>query len=431
MVRVLLCGDLRGRLRQLCEQISKLHSKLSPEQHFAAVFCVGEFSSEGMDWDAAPPVPVHFIDCGPAAGKLIAESPQGCEVRPGVHFLGHYGVARVAGLSVAFLSGRVSADLFTDAAPAGAAGADAVVGTQGASGAPSWEDIRAAERLAELGRKELFVGGCHYTPLTVTRLREEIADSGGVDLLLTSEWPSGCFRGVPKEAQEGLHKAAVRPCSSQAVAEIAASAEPKYHAVGLGAVFWRRPPWTHVNRGEVAQSTGELRCGVCRIVALGAADGGPAAGTPTPASATDKPAGGPKPQKWLHGLDLDPAAPPAQAADATPSPWATGPATVAASAGAGAEGGTPQPPLRPIFEPGDAEAQRRWRERFGILPEEMLSASDKVAKEMQPKEKKEKRQSLYYSQKGEKRFKAGKGGHEGFLQKERRAANGRSVANNF
>lgn len=355
-------------------------------------------------------------------------------MQPGVHFLGHYGVARVAGLSVAFLSGRMRKELFSQGGGA-AAGAEGGAGqaaggtgaaAEGQASAPSWEDIRAAEKLEEIGRKELFVDGSFYTPLTVERLREEIADSGGVDLLLTSEWPEGCLRGVPKAARQDLDKAVVQRCSSLAVAEIAAAAEPKYHAVGLGSVFWRRPPWTHLHRGEVAQSTGELRCGACRMIALGAADGGsPAVSSTATAAAGSQPAA-PKPQKWLHGLDLDPLALPAPADDATPSPWAEKPATET-----GGPANEALPLLRPILAPGDEEAQRRWKKRFGVLPQELLSASDRVEKESQPKEKKDKRQSLYYSQKGEKRFKAGKGGHEGFLQKERRAANGKSAGSFF
>ncbi|CAJ1367947.1 unnamed protein product [Effrenium voratum] len=100
MVRILLCGDVRGDVPKLCKALEALQQKLPEDQRFAAVFCVGEFSSEEMDLETTPCVPVHFIDCGPACQDLIDESPQGDEVAPSVHFLGHYGVTTVAGLKV-------------------------------------------------------------------------------------------------------------------------------------------------------------------------------------------------------------------------------------------------------------------------------------------------------------------------------------------
>merc|ERR1712232_712556 len=142
---------------------------------------------------------------------------------------------------------------------------------------PSWEEIKAADEKKAFLNSQLFVDGC-YTPLAMERLQEEIADAAdGVDLLLTAEWPAGIMKGVrdawPEEMPvRKMVRRAVKQCGSAPVAAIAACAEPKYHAVGLGGVFWRRPPWKHERRGEVVQSTGELQCGVCRLVSLGALD---------------------------------------------------------------------------------------------------------------------------------------------------------------
>jgi len=411
MVRVLLCGDLRGRLPQLRDHISRLHAKLPEAQHFKAVFCVGEFSSEDMDLDVDLPVATYFIDAGPAAGDLISESPQGEELQPNLNFLGHYGVAKVEGLSVAFLSGRYRQDLFPPD------GASADTGTEETPITSSWEELRAAEKKAEEARTQLYVDGCYYTPLAIERLIEEIGDSNGVDLLLTSEWPAGCFRGVAKEKREGVDKATYQRNSSAPVAKVAVAAEPKYHAVGLSSVFWRRPPWTHERRGEVVASTGELRCGACRMVALGAADGG----------ASNDSAKQP-PQKWLHGLDLDPDAIPAPADDATRSPWSE--EALRIEAAKKEDPNKDAPPLRlGLAACLEGEDKRRWLQRFGCLPTEMQSASDKIQRELEPKEKekKEKRTSIYWNQKSDKRFKAGKGHGDSFHQKERRAATGRSA----
>merc|ERR1719310_2357201 len=75
----------------------------------------------------------------------------------------------------------------------------------------------------------------------------------------------------------------------------------------------------------------------------------------------------PQPQKWLHGLDLDPSAMPAAADDATVSPWSE--TAVAAATGTAQDEGL----LRPSFDTaGDKEERRRWMRRFGAVPEDML-----------------------------------------------------------
>ncbi|CAE7601480.1 unnamed protein product [Symbiodinium sp. CCMP2456] len=108
--RILLCGDVRGDLPKVCKCVDGLQRKLPEEQRFRAVFCVGEFSAEEMNLDVEekPTVPIYFIDCGPACQDLIDESPQGDEVAPNVHFLGHYGVTSVAGLKVLSRAAQLS-----------------------------------------------------------------------------------------------------------------------------------------------------------------------------------------------------------------------------------------------------------------------------------------------------------------------------------
>merc|ERR1712039_162331 len=114
----------------------------------------------------------------------------------------------------------------------------------------------------------------------------------------------------------GTVKAAARQCSSTAVAEIAQAAEPKYHAAALGGVFWRRQPWRHERRGEIVASTGELRCGVCRFITLGAIDGTTLGDIGAKGEYQKDPVAAPsqKEKKWMHGLDLDPHAMPADSA---------------------------------------------------------------------------------------------------------------------
>lgn len=477
----MLCGDLHGRLGQLCDQVTKLHARLDESQRFKAVFCVGEFSSEDMDLDFRPPIPVHFVDAGPAAGDLISASPQGEEVSPNLFFLGHYGVATVAGLKVAFLSGRRHEELFEEegaveakeakagsqelnaeeggaqevsvdadsltakygsqdptdgiqlAPKSGRAASDPASSTTADKQSQSWEALKAIEERSKALRSQLFIND-RYTPLVVERLCEEMADSGGVDLLLTSEWPAGCMRGVPAAWPQEIEnrklvKTAVKHCSSNPVGELASAAEPKYHAVGLGGVFWRRPPWRLERRGEIVASTGEMKCGVCRMISLGATDGSrpgvperkrtdkKASDGSVPSSAsTPAPQ---KPEKWLHGLDLDPDSLPADADDATPSPWSEN-AKIAAMASA-----LEAAPMRAEFDGMDKEERRRWVKKFGVAPTELQKASDRLTKLDEPKEKKEpKRKSIYkVSEKEKKARKTGGDGHLPFAAKERMANN--------
>ncbi|CAJ1367948.1 unnamed protein product [Effrenium voratum] len=400
---------------------------------------------------------------------------------------------------VAYLSGRLNAELFDEPeedfeAPEGVteevkskyaaqeADPELLVAAPSASevsrssfpaSGPSWEEIKAKEKKKEEMRSQLFIDGC-YTPMTIERLCEEINDSQGIDLLLTSEWPKEVFmkevpceqlakEAWPEEAGKelgvcellrpeypqlelsvqkgkaetrklakrrsacevpkgnGKPKAAIlggaaRQCSSAAVAELAVAAEAKYHAVGLGGVFWRRAPWRHERRGEVEAATGLLKCGVCRMITLGAVDGSRPGVKATPEGEKYSPeeAAAKKPQKWIHGLELDPKAMPGTAEDATPNPWAKKPETAQAE---------DLPPERPDFSGMDREERRRWMKRFGIKPHEMLSASDKLQKDNAPKEKKEKRQSLYHvSEKEKKRRKTGGDGHLPFHARERMQA---------
>ncbi|CAK9033189.1 unnamed protein product [Durusdinium trenchii] len=356
----------------------------------------------------------------------------------------------IAEANVAFLSGRLKAELFDEPdeeleAAEGAAAPDEIKSKYAAqegdrglfAGAPmplneearvssaptgpSWEELKAKEKKKEFMQSQLFIDGC-YTPLAIDRLCEEIADSGGVDLLLTSEWPKGVMTTLkeawPEEADvRKLAKGAARQCSSPAVAELAVAAEPKYHAVGLGGVFWRRQPWRHERRGEVEASTGVLKCGVCRMITLGAVDGSRPGvkDMPTAKYSYKKPEdeAPPKPQKWLHGLELDPKAMPQDADDATANPWTK--KEVASDPNL--------PPERPDFSGMDKEEKRRWMHRFGIKPDEMLSASDKLQKESEPKQKKEKHKSLYkVSEKEKKRRKTGSDSHLPFSARERMQA---------
>ena len=77
-----------------------------------------------------------------------------------------------------------------------------------------------------------------------------------------------------------------------------------------------------------------------------------------------------------------------------------------------------------MFDAKDTEERRRWFKRFGVMPEDMQRAAEKVAKDSEPKEKKAKHHSLYkVSEREKKRRKTGGDGHLSFSAKERMASN--------
>lgn len=178
---------------------------------------------------------------------------------------------------------------------------------------------------------------------------------------------------------------------------------------------------------------------MCRIVALGATDGSSPGvvkkkvqqvGAERPASQAATEEARAKPQKWLHGLDLDPNNLSMDAEGSTVSPWSEKARTPdeEAAPGSAAVPGAPAKPgadmARWEGDIEDKEERRRWFKKFGINPREMQQTADKINKEMAPKEKKEKHKSLYkVSEKEKKRRKTGGDGHLSFAAKERMGSN--------
>eukprot|EP00439_Symbiodinium_sp_Y106_P085489 s1032_g28.t1 len=81
-----------------CANAWMLYSESSPRSSGFVPSSAWVSSEMNLEVEEKPSVPIYFIDCGPACQDLIDESPQGDEVAPNVHFLGHYGVTSVAGL---------------------------------------------------------------------------------------------------------------------------------------------------------------------------------------------------------------------------------------------------------------------------------------------------------------------------------------------
>ncbi|XP_060209919.1 zinc finger CCCH domain-containing protein 64 isoform X2 [Lycium barbarum] len=216
-LKILLCGDVRGRLNQLFKRVSSVNKAAGP---FDALLCVGQFfpdSTEGLeefngyiDGCSKIPIPTYFIgDYGAGSPKILSEAlkdpsnkgfkMEGYRVCDNLYWLKGSGKFDLHGLSVAYLSGRRSPS-----------------GTQ--FGTYSQDDVDALRALAE--------------------------DPGTVDIFLTNEWPSGVTnRTTSKVPAEISDSSANDPTVSELVTEI----KPRYHVAGTMGVYFDREPYANVD----------------------------------------------------------------------------------------------------------------------------------------------------------------------------------------
>ncbi|KAG4942472.1 hypothetical protein JHK84_046572 [Glycine max] len=125
--RILLCGDVLGRLNQLFKRVSSVNKSAGP---FDALLCVGQFFPDSpeqledftkyIEGGSHFPLPTYFIgDYGVAAPKLLLQASKDSanqgfkmdgfkELRCFREFCVSYMFQLYAGLSVAYLSGRKS-----------------------------------------------------------------------------------------------------------------------------------------------------------------------------------------------------------------------------------------------------------------------------------------------------------------------------------
>lgn len=234
---------------------STVESQIAKVGDFDALLCAGAFlptPSDGIavsggvssffSGTAKVPVTTFFVDTN---AVLLQAAPHGCDVCENIHFLGGYGIREISGLRVAYLSG-----LFDDAAYA---------------------------------RTDVdFVGEAFTSRAVDELLRLVSADSSkGVDVLLTSCWPSDIERGIKDQTalppDLGAGEPSWRSFCAPALAELCQAIEPRYHVFGSAGVFYQRPPFQTPGRGHV-----------CRCIGLG------------------KVGGVGKQRKWLHALSLNP-----------------------------------------------------------------------------------------------------------------------------
>ncbi|KAM7259794.1 hypothetical protein ACFE04_015535 [Oxalis oulophora] len=221
--RILLSGDVTGRLNQLFKRVQSVNKSAGP---FDALLCVGQFFpnspdqlSELMDYiegRSTVPISTYFTgDYGLFAAKvLIAASKSsaslgfkmdGIKIADNLYWLKGSGKFTLHGLSIVYLSGKGSSE-----------------GQQ--FGTYSEDDVGVLRAMAD--------------------------ESG----FLTNEWPSG----VTNNAAASNVPAGIVDSSSgdPVVAELVADIKPRYHIAGSKGVFYDREPYSNVDAVHVTRFLG-------------------------------------------------------------------------------------------------------------------------------------------------------------------------------
>ncbi|BAT76817.1 hypothetical protein VIGAN_01487400 [Vigna angularis var. angularis] len=225
--RILLCGDVLGRLSQLFKRVSSVSKSAGP---FDALLCVGQFfpdSPEQLDEFTAYieggsqiPLPTYFIgDYGVAAPKFLLQASKdsanrgfmmdGFKVCHNLYWLKGSGKFPLFGLSVAYLSGRKSSSVQQ-------------------FGTYTEDDVDALRAIAE---------------------EPEI-----IDLFLTNEWPSGITNGaaasdIPAGASDVVG-------SDSTISELVQEIKPRYHIAGTKGMYYAREPYTNVDAVHITRFIG-------------------------------------------------------------------------------------------------------------------------------------------------------------------------------
>lgn len=247
--KVLVCGDAKGNIAKLFSTVEAQIAKVGP---FDVLFSAGSFLPESdetasgiaqyLSGEKKAPLDMYFVDSGAA---LLHAAPKGTKLCDSIYFLGGYGVKEINGLRVAFLSGHYNCDTYER------------------------NDVD-------------FVGGS-FTCRAVSELQKLVMDDRkqrGIDILLTSGWPSDLECGIEEEAKKPSAPdgdVLWRKACSKPLAELFSAIEPRYHLFATADVFYERPPFQAPQRKHT-----------CRCIALGSVG---SAG---------------KQRKWLHALSLAP-----------------------------------------------------------------------------------------------------------------------------
>ncbi|TKR93928.1 hypothetical protein L596_008292 [Steinernema carpocapsae] len=237
-VKILACGDVNGRFDLLLKRISNVNSANGP---FEFVICVGEFfgpdakeNDKIISGEIQFPVPLYILGpCCPSTCRCYPDQPS--EFTSNVTYLGKSGTLTTAcGLSIAYLSG---------------------IPAKSANGSCNAFEFNS-EAVDNL-----------TGPASVS------SSYVGVDILMTSVWPSHVARHSANQP--------VTPVpGNEEISRLATVLKPRYHFAGMGVHYEREPYRNH----EVLQGAAQH---VTRFVSLATV-------------------GNKQKQKWMYALSTQP-----------------------------------------------------------------------------------------------------------------------------
>ncbi|XP_038053166.1 CWF19-like protein 1 [Patiria miniata] len=202
-LKILVCGDVEGRFRQLFTRVNNVNRKAGP---FEMLLCVGEFfGAEEEEWrkyengEEKAPIPTYILGPNRPENMKYIKDVNGCELCENITYLGKKGIfSGASGLQIGYLSGTEQ----THAA------------------------VQEPNNFSKADIDALAV------PL--------IADSKfkGLDVLLTSPWPQGVFKY--SNTLEGLNP---ETTGSSLIADLALAVRPRYHFAAQEGAFYERLPY--------------------------------------------------------------------------------------------------------------------------------------------------------------------------------------------
>ncbi|XP_055624320.1 CWF19-like protein 1 homolog [Toxorhynchites rutilus septentrionalis] len=199
--RILIVGDVNGRLKSFFARIETVNKKTGP---FDLVLCVGNFFGSSTETDdlndyksklKSIPIPIYILGPNDELSAKFYRDLQDGDLCPNLTYLGKRGIyCTSSGLKIAYVSGVE---------------ADSTGGT-----VPEWK----------------------FTNDDVTVVRDfsvasksNMGDYRGVDLLVTSQWPAGIKEGVKN--------------GSKRIAWLADAIKPRYHLCALNGEYFEPPPY--------------------------------------------------------------------------------------------------------------------------------------------------------------------------------------------
>ncbi|WJX96524.1 hypothetical protein P8452_77720 [Trifolium repens] len=217
--RILLCGDVFGRLNQLFKRVSSVNKSAGP---FDALLCVGQFFPDSPDLldefmayiegGSHIPLPTYFIgDYGVAAPKILLAASKdsanlgfkmdGLKVCDNLFWLKGSGKFNLFGLSVTYLSGRKSSNVQQ-------------------FGTYSEDDVDALRAIAE---------------------EPGVIDFGVTNGVATSDIPAGFSDSTG---------------SDSTISELVQEIKPRYHIAGSKGIYYAREPYSNFDAVHVTRFIG-------------------------------------------------------------------------------------------------------------------------------------------------------------------------------